>query len=708
MTAPPRARPPTWVFGAAALLGAALGAAAAPWLAQHLAHTEELGPEWEVVSPGLDAAMQTGGTDGSGHVDGALVLAAGAFDRKDLVSRTGLPPVSAVTLQLAPWSAPVRLGVRTPDGTFFHATVVANEATQDEDISSSGTVIRSDAPIRLEFRDGNTWHGTRPVGPGDPGVLELSSDGGLSGTARAGVRWLEYEGADGQVLAQDHFDGTQVSAQARAAAALGGAIWGLAAVWVVGQAGLGGALAVLLLALPPAVVLLLPLPFWASVVQRLYLIEVPPSDLRLAAFVLAFVPTLALAILRSGALVLARDRRKLPNPIAGVILLGVAAAASRDLPLVWAWLAAPGAALLAVPLWTARRAGQPASRVLLRDLPALVAVAVGTWTLGLLPLLAWRGLCLIADVRSLNRSHPRAGADALLITILALPVGAEAALRGSDIPAAWARAQAASAEPLELFWSESCGGDPQVVSFFGGSSLGGAYQFGGDGAAFPPKYTQDAICETGLAVSTRSYADSGRDTHDIARDTPALFQEVPPAVVVLYVGVNDLLTKDHPQTRLERAQQRAAVPKGTAMPALIRGLALALRAPPRGEDAVIAVPLHDAEVNLRKIAAATADAGGHLLLVPELASDQVQPQLAEYWALERRLAEELDNVTFFDSNAQTADLASNTYLADRNHLTRDGARWLGQLVAPEIARLMRPDRPLDADPGEDATPQTDR
>jgi lysophospholipase L1-like esterase len=646
-----------------------------------------------VIVPGLEEAIaDTVVTDGTAVVDGTLTLSTRSFGRRDIVTPKGLPPIGAVVLELAPWSGPLAITVRTVGGQVLQPVFLEPGGWRTP---ANPVVQAADGPVRVELRDGSAWIDGRPVSSADPGVVELSVQSAETGTQGAAIRSLRFEDTGGKVLLETDFSPPDPGLVDRALVALAGAVLAAALTSLVLAAPVAGSLMALLLLAVPVLILLAPFSTWRQLCMQLYIVDTPAVVVRRLALVVAVVPLLGAGLLGSGLLVLGKARRALPVPVAGVVLGVVAILASRGLTGPWLLAALPGVALLAVPLWTARRAEQPLGPVLARDLPALGAVAAGTWAFGLLPALVWRLMCLTADAPVFNRIAPRAGVDAFLITLLALPVGAEVALRGTGLPDMWARARADTTDPetpFSVFWRGTCGtGTPATVYYFGGSSVGGAYQFRDHPEAFFAARTHTALCQTGTdrALTTLNYGHGGRDSWDIARAAGALYDEARPTVTVLYLGVNDLLTADHPLTRKQRAARERGASTGGSL-ATVQGLALLL-GPSWTDDApVAAVPIDDAEQNLRTIARATTAAGGHLVLVPEYTQQAVAPKMAPYYRMERRLAEELDGVTWVDLDAALAENSKDTLLADRNHLTHAGSERVSQVLAAALAPLLPP------------------
>ncbi len=685
------------------LAGLCLGAAAAwlgaPWLVSHLGPPVALDSrEWTVLVPGRKEGIEgNAGVGGSGVVDGELVLVTRTFGRSDLLVPTGADVVGEVVIGLAPGSGTVVVNVRGEAGEVRRAVELGPGGWR----TSPGQPERAlgDASaVRIAFEPGGlVVDGVAAGAVVNPGRIEI-----MAGTGTPRITALRLSGPDGQVLRDAVFSGGDAPVATRAVAGAAGAVVGAIAGLLV-SAGLGGVLELALAAALPALAVLTPYETWRSLVERLYLVDATPSEVRTFVFALTFAPLLGAGLLASGVLAVPETasrgaRRAEAASLAGAVLAGLVA--SRGLSGL-AWLGVvPGVAFLCWPHLVARISGRPAA--LLRDAPALVAVALGGWGYGLFPAACWRFLCLLADAPALARTAAQAGTWTFAVTGLAALVGVEVAVRSSFLDTAWDPVTLAGAsldavdEPstgFAPFWTGECAGQgaARTIYTFGGSSAGGAYQFRDEPEAFFPARLHALLCATGGSYVSRNYGESGRDSFDAARAAGALFAATPPAIVIVYTGVNDLLTADHPYSRREMAERRAAMgATSTTLDAIgssvrtLTGLSLLLRPPQDSPSLVVAVPLEDAKVNLRAIIAAATAGGGRVLLVPEYTVPNVAGTLAPYFAMERRLGETVPGASFVDSYPGLDAAGGTTLLADRNHLTREGCAKLAEVILPAV------------------------
>lgn len=672
----------------------------APWIVGHLGAPVPLDPTvWTVIVPGRDDGMSDVAlVSGTGLVDGALRLSTRSLGRADLLVLRDQRPVGGMEISLAPDSAPVLLNL--------HGAGVSRLA----EVSPTGwrthgkgpwVPFTSAGPVRIELKDGRVTVDGKAAGNAAPGTLEI-----VPGDGAARLTAIRAVDTSGTVLVDETFGLPAPGTSQRAAMALLAALVAIALGLVArGARSIPGGilLGVALLALPAAV------PFigydtWRDLVERFYLLHTSAAELRQVVFGAALVPLVAAAVSGSGLLALdPGDRRRVPLPLLAGGMLLVDGFASRDLQGAWLLASVPGLLFLLLPWWTARRAGLPEPRLVLRDAPALVMLAVAGWGPGLLPAVLWRLVCLWSDIPVLLERGPRAGADALGLTLLVLALSLETTVRATYLGEAWdpaylAGTAAKEGEPFTAFWTGTCGAAPRNLYTFGGSSAGGAYQFAGEPEAFPTARVHAALCAAGVAVTSLNFGNSGRDTWDAATAADRLFAEAPPAVVIVYAGVNDLLTHDAPLSRKARGAvlaSRGAPLAGAASVSdhvrILTGLSFFFRAPEVVGPLVTAVPIEDAEENLRHIASATHVRGAHLVLVTEYAEAHVDLQLKPYWAMEQRLAAELPDVTFVDLHAALGQQAA--FLADRNHLTREGAQAVAGVLTPLVRELLGVDGP---------------
>ena len=665
----------------AMLVGALLGWFLAPSILAPLSSAQQLDTSrWTVIVPGRDEGLAGVVDTGTGTVGSALVLGTQSFGRRDTVSPRGLAPAASATIDLADWSAPMQVDIRTTRGELCRIAVLEPGGWRSLD----GVFHAVDGPVELGVVDGRSVVQGTPIGPAAPGTWEFSSTGGESGFQRAAIEALQLRDSQGLVLLDERFDDASIDPVLRGLVAVAVSLVATALA-VLGTASTLGGVGGGLLLVPPVAVLALPLTAWQAICMRLYITQGDLGQARGTLVAALLLPLFGAALVASGVLRLRKGRRKVPWAAALAVVLVVGAVASRELQGLEIALGVLATAVLAVPIWTARSSGQPVDAVMARDLPALLAVALGAWSLGLLPALVWRVSTLLSDVRWFNQNAPAAGVNALLVTALALPLALELGLRGTELPGVWATARQQADASLDVYWDEDCGQDPQPIYYFGGSSTGGAYQFAAEPEAFFAGVLHEKLCDAGHAVHSLNLGDSGRDSWDAANGAEALYADLPPAVAVVYLGVNDLLTEHHPLTKRERREQAQG---GVGSPSeSINGFALLLRQRALHGVAVVAVPIEDAEVNLRALIALTTGAGGEVLLVPEYARTGTGDALVPYRDLERKLADEDPAVHIVDPYFLPP--ASQEIMADRNHLTRAGHVWLAEALQPTIEGALR-------------------
>ncbi len=675
----------------AAVVGLLAGGLGAPWAVAHTQGRALLDPDrYQVVVPGVKVTgASLAAVAKTGVADGQLVLETRAFGAPErLVPQAS--GVATMDVELAAGSDPVVVNARAADGMQVQVATLLPDGW----LSANGEPrAYAEAHVaHFTFADGQALVDGVMAARAAGGGVELAPQG------HAGIRRIRLADATGATLLADDFSPTATLPQ-RAGWAFFGAVAAAAAVAAGARTTWTGRLVLLVEAAFALFVLALPYGAWMAVVERLYLAQLDVGALRTFAFAAALVPLAASTLRASGLLDLERARApELPGAAAAVAVAVASLLAARDLS-GWGWALLPVGALAAWLPWRASRdLGQAPAAALLRDLPALLVPAVFGWGLGLLPAALWRLLCLSVDVPGFLRKGAQSGADALLVLLLVTPLGAETALRGTVLLHTWDPTVLAGAsvggtatvEVASAFWTDGCGAEPRArVYAFGGSSTGGAWQYRGQPGAFFPARLHAQLCAAGHAVETLNYGEGGRDSFDIAQAAPTLFAKAPPAVVVLYLGVNDLLTVDSPMTRKQRAALLTSRPEALGLvdrvssgSRLITGLGLVVR-PHAEAKMVAAVPLADAEENVRAIVAAAVAQGGRVVLVPELTRAAEAAEVQSYAEMLNRLGGQLPGTTVVDARAAIGPELDGL-MTDRNHLSPEGGERLAAVLLPAV------------------------
>ncbi len=657
--------------------GGALGLlAGGSWGQVYAEPTELEADSWHVVTPILLAGIHTPDRGRGVYVQGdALLLVPHAFRRNDVVRPVKSDPIGSLSLSLHDDSAPVRLMVR---GTTSFTFGPFSAQTGSESFRRT-----TNAPWNLSFGlqsqldDGTV---TRTLGTITPSTLELAA---TEGTAR--IRSLTVRGVDGSTIASVTPEATPAELTRAWGLILGACVGGLAAALAGG--GLFAGLLPLALAAWVFWVSTWTTETWLGWVERLYLVRLAPWQLGRIGLIASATPLLVLAFARLVANVRPRPVRA-TGPWLGAVAVTTGLALWGLSPAV----AIPGSLLLGawllLPWWTARRAGFDEVRALALDIPSLVLVALGG-PFALLPATVLRLTQLGVQSPTLLQRAPRAGADAALILWMSLIPAAEIAVRSTWLAQAWdpGRYDLGVEEPT-AYYEQTCekeGNPSYTLTWFGGSSTGGAYQFAGEPGAFFPGQAHALLCaDTALSLRTVNLGNSGRDSFTFATWIAPVLATWQPDVILTWFGVNDL-TSDQHITRREAWEQRqqpfaraAAALRGFSR--LWSGFSLATRAPNTGLS-VAGVPLAHAEQNHRTIAEAAKAAGITVIFMVEHTDPQMARTLDPYAAMVARVAAE--------TGQQSLDLRTTLAtvpdaLADQNHLTRAGSTALAELLVPEL------------------------
>jgi len=702
-----------WLAPLLAIVGAVLASLGAPRILDTLATPGAVDEtDWILLVPGFDEQVQTPKLGRGSRVGmDALSLVPHSFGRSDRLLPRDPRPIARLEIELRPDSAPLGVNLAPGQGSQGGITTLMLQPDGWLDPSRSGVAIQPGSVAVLLHAGGVAsalvGESRTPLVRQPEGSIELFAvDGPVH------VRSVRAYDAQGASIVDSDWTTRAPSPLQRIAVALAGA--GVGLLVGVSAAGAntvaGGLLSTLPLLLLPGLVLALPHAAWLAAVERLFLVKTTTWEVAGMALTATLLPLAGLALLRSRVLRVGRpSRRELPLALWVVGAVGVAAVGARGLhgwSMVWA---APGAVFLLAPLRLSEGATLSRGRLLARDAPAWIAVAALGWPVGLLPAALWRLVVVVAQTPTLLARAPRAGSDVLFLTLLAVPVGAEAALQASYLGEAWAseRLSGASlgagedASGVIAYWSATCGDDPAEVWWFGGSSAGGAYQLGGQPEAFFPGQVHSALCEAGLSIRTTNFSNGGRDTFTFSRALDDLLAGGTPDLVVVYTGVNDILTANAPVTRAQR--EASAAQAGAAggrlrevaqRSRLVAGLGLLARPVTRDASAFVsAVPVPDARDNLTRIADAVSASGGRVLLVPELTRPLIDDPLAPYRSMQVELAEQVAAVAYVDVVGDMRGADPEVVFVDRNHLSKAGHAQLAAHLAPAVTAQLAPVAP---------------
>lgn len=678
---------------------------------------------WHVVSPGLDERIQDPALGRGVYVeDGALTLRQHAFHRAEILSPKDTRAVGRVQVAVAEGS--VRLNWPGPTGVSF---AVLGPDTAMNAFSATDVYYRPDGqPWTAEVAGSNvvlhTTNGPITLGPATGGSIELTA---VSEEVR--VRSVSATDTDGNAFLTEDYAHRTSPLFHWLAGGVAGLLFGVPLLVATRRRpGAVGWVETALLVLPPLAVCAVPAGDWLYLVERAYLVRTPAWGLARLAVGLSCLPVVGLAALRSGLLVPPDVRAPVDGRMVwvGLAVFATLAGAVRGGPTLLTGVGAVATlAFLLMPLRIVRAAEQPPLGAALVDAPAHIAVVMFGLGGGLLGAVAWRFLTLLAAAgQGLLRTAPRPVTDQLFVMLLLLPVSLELAVRDTYLDEGWDLARLSGDlapsvgwQDPQPFWTGTCPGTPTHhtlrILWMGGSSTGGAYQFRDQPTAFFPAQTHHRLCALvppGTTLVSENYGDGGRDTFTISRSVDDIARRSHTTLVVVYTGVNDLLTQSGTQTRAQRESEQAtrdAASTGLASigarSRLLTGIGLFLRPLHATEGPrVPEVPLADAEDNFHRIAQVADTHGAQVLLLTEVIRTDVSDPLAPYTALEAQLAAKLPTVHHLDLRDALATQGpwdDQTMLVDQNHLSRAGsARVAAALTAP-VARILGLDAPETVD-----------
>jgi hypothetical protein len=290
----------------------------------------------------------------------------------------------------------------------------------------------------------------------------------------------------------------------------------------------------------------------------------------------------------------------------------------------------------------------------------------------------------------------------LVVATLSLPVAAESWMRSTSLNDSWQRGRLSGERPNEKGWETPvsgwtgrCGEDnaPRAVSVVvaGGSSVGGAYQFGGEPQAFFTAKAHEALCRdlpADVRLTTHNFGDGDRNTYTISRTIDAHLESAD--ILVMYVGVNDVFTTQNTMTRKEREERASGVQESSEwLPQWVResrlavGLSLWFRPRPDLKASQVAdVPLADAKDNHQMIIDAAQRQGDRVMLLTEYVSSAQRNRLFSYAQMQQSMGAK--DVQWADASAAFVNMDDKDALVDSNHLSREGNVRLGDFLAVQI------------------------
>lgn len=672
---------------------------------------------WHVVSPGLDEGIQDPALGRGVYIEeGALTLRQHAFHRAEILSPKASTQVARAEVEVL--SGAVRLNFSSATGSTF---AILGPQLAQAPFDGNDTVSRpSGQPWVVEVIDGvaalTTAQGVSALGPVTEGRVELTA---ISDEVR--IAGLKLTAADGQPVLEQDYSETSLHLEPLSLGAILGILLGVASRVAFRRCGrpVTGLVETVFLLCLPAAVCSIPSAWWLYAVERMYLVRTPAWGLAQLCLLLSVLPAVALGCLRSGLLV--PKERSPPMGLTdtqlwmGVsVTAAVLAAVQAGLSVSSLLVTVVGLGFLWMPLRIAKAARLSPTGALVVDAPAHLAVLSWGWGVGLVVALGWRMLTLVAAAGTgLLRQAPRPVSDQLFIMFLLLPVSVELALRSSYLDRGWDLARlsgdlatSAGWQDPEPFWAGDCGAAERHkrVLWMGGSSTGGAYQFRSEPTAFFPAQAHQRVCDgatdaSAVGIRSENYGDGGRDTFTVSRSLGDIADRGELDLVVVYTGVNDVMTMSSAKTRRQREAERAdrdaamsGLARLSAQSRLLTGLSLLMRPLHSTEGSrVPEVPLSDAAENFETIARVAAERGARVLLLTEVVRQESVAQLDEYRSVQGQVASRHDHVTHLDLmpllRAQSRWI-DREMLVDRNHLSRLGSARVGAAIAPTLAALL--------------------
>lgn len=653
--------------------------------------------QWRIISPGLQEGVGPAGAGRVTHVrNGSLSIATHAFFRPDMVVPLFDGAAHRVDLALAPNSGTLWVQFGDAPSQFVQ---LKPDAMKGGAAGTAWTPTQGSGRFSLAVQDGmltvSSGATRMKVGAASPGRVELS----------AAEDWpivTEFEAFDatGSRLFSADFGPSGTDARVLNGGMGVGALLGFASAILLVPATGAGLLSVLVGLSMPLLVATQPDATWLLAVERLYLKDTVPSQWATTLLMVSLFPAVWFACL-------ALIRRA-----------STAVKAPLKAPLLWCLVgvfsAAVGVRGFSPGLWIgagcmalgAARAGSAApDRWWAIDALGWLPLAFFGPESGAIWMVVWRASSLIGTAALWKQSARRA-VDGLVLAVCLVPFALESSVSESALGGAWQMEELSGERPNERgwqnpvpVWEDACGSgsakEPVTVVFAGGSSVGGAYQFGDEPEAFFPAATHRQLCvdlPEGQGLRTVNFGDGDRNTFTISRSLDSHLERAD--VLVMYVGVNDVLTRQNARTRKEReeaVQQRGQLASSLSDWASDSTVMVGLSLWNRGledpsAEGVADVPLADAKENHAAIIAAARSRGVRVVLLTEHVRGGLQDALRPYARMQRGLVS--DDVVWLDAEEAFAGMPENDVLVDRNHLSREGNAALGRHIASQLVPLV--------------------
>ncbi|MEC7984313.1 MAG: SGNH/GDSL hydrolase family protein [Myxococcota bacterium] len=735
----------------------------------HFVHPRSINRDiWHVVSPGMNESMDNPTLGRGTHVvDGALTLSLIAFHASDKLSFDRQPDLKEVEFLLAPDSGQANIKLMQDIGNRNVPVVLGLEPKRFSSLpNSSWITTKGTGSYRLLFKEDGVYvlsdgHEYKMSGP-QKARLEITAIG-----SDLRIFYIKAVDVSGNVLIEEDYRTWAVDSRLPGVGMLWGLFVGIAMSVILLRAR-NPILALLLMSLliiPPLRVGSLPLSIWIEWVERLYLGKTQSFILAQVAFCIAWFPLFfwSLLSLRMGlqpkpeavdpkegsqeeekaevsipqneedipamddtATVVASEQASEASVLQnrwfwGILILSVVVSMSAS-RFVFSTSIIPGVLFVALPARIAVQKGIPSWKWLLWDVPAMGMLAALGWEYGFFPAVLWRILILSSSVSFLRHNHARATADSLFFLLLCIPLSLEILIRSSYLDQAW-RIENLSfqfqTEDGEAFvartWKGECGPEESAQNtsllYVGGSSTGGIKQFRERPEMFFSGQAHGILCDRKApeqSITTYNYGRGALDTHLIAQTFSQVLKETQPNWVVAYIGVNDLLTQEHPLTRKEREELMKNWRSGlttiqnlTSQSRLFVGGGLFLRTPTPITKVVSNVPPQDARWNIQSMITKLRSDQRMLLITeyiqPRLAqSGEVGSSFVDYTKMLQELAQQDDRAEYLDAWPTLRGYPTDDILVDSNHMTQKGNRILGESIAERLEKKILSQPKLDS------------
>ena len=680
-----------------ALIGWIIGAFLLTQYGGIFVEPQKLSSNWRVISPMLEELSGEPQIGLGVHIaDGALRITKHLLYPSDTLVVNHEQEIKDIHFKLSPNSGTLvmSLGNTSKHFIFVEANVLHPSSPSDNGIPLQNHEVHLEYIENSLYIVQDGWK--KPITSTRPQKIEF-----MTVSNSASIEYISMIDNDGTVIIQEDYRGEGKLKHAMELGGLLGLLLGLLLSYTNKNQSIV-ILRCILTFVPLFLILQITRDSWMYFCELLYLSQNTGWELAQYASICLYLILLMIQIPATKLLMLTSRRDPLENVQMAQWIWGILALCSVGYQYqnTLYWILYLGLFFLILPR-LAYKAQLRSIQLYIMDIPTLLLPLILDIEIGMLMGILWRMVILMSNITQFRKWNPTVLADTFFICFLLIPIQSELFLRSTYINTVWSpeglQVQYRSEDmqtTLPMTWKGVCGKPPTTQDFTivvsGGSSTGGAYQFKDEPEAFFSTKIHKELCSqipSHTKVALYNHGSADLNSHLIAKRFFNITNNQPD-IVILYIGVNDVLTQRYPQTIRQR---ESSTTKTSSIPflfssRLLTGLSIPLQSQQdvSNQALVSEVPPEDAKLNLKELRE-NLPATTHLIVIPEIIVSHLRNELKAYDVmLQEFAAENVSNTHYFVPTSKSIQ-EQDALLADRNHLNRQGNQWLGS----EIAHYLR-------------------